>query len=42
MSSLDKLTVLGAGLLGGQIAWHSAFKGNTAVGTRSARCTSPS
>lgn len=27
MSSLDRLTVLGAGVLGGQIAWHSAFKG---------------
>jgi len=29
MSSLDRLTVLGAGVLGGQIAWHSAFKGKT-------------
>lgn len=29
MSSLDKLTVLGSGVLGGQIAWHSAFKGKT-------------
>lgn len=27
MSSLDNLTVLGAGVLGGQIAWQSAFKG---------------
>lgn len=31
MASLDKLTVLGAGVLGGQIAWHSAFKGKTVV-----------
>lgn len=31
MSSLDKLTVLGSGVLGGQIAWHSAFKGKTVV-----------
>ncbi|MCR1783778.1 3-hydroxyacyl-CoA dehydrogenase [Nocardioides carbamazepini] len=31
MSSLHKLTVLGAGVLGGQIAWHSAFKGKTVV-----------
>ncbi|MFD8006526.1 3-hydroxyacyl-CoA dehydrogenase [Streptomyces mirabilis] len=29
MSSLERLTVLGAGVLGGQIAWHSAFKGKT-------------
>lgn len=27
MSRLEKLTVLGSGVLGGQIAWHSAFKG---------------
>ncbi|WP_406335824.1 3-hydroxyacyl-CoA dehydrogenase NAD-binding domain-containing protein [Streptomyces sp. NBC_00203] len=27
MSRLDKATVLGSGVLGGQIAWHSAFKG---------------
>ncbi|RNL62726.1 3-hydroxyacyl-CoA dehydrogenase [Nocardioides marmoriginsengisoli] len=27
MSSLHNLTVLGAGVLGGQIAWQSAFKG---------------
>jgi 3-hydroxyacyl-CoA dehydrogenase len=27
MSSLDNLTVLGAGVLGGQIAWHSAYMG---------------
>ena len=30
-SNLDRLTVLGAGVLGGQIAWHSAFKGKTVV-----------
>ncbi len=30
-SKLDRLTVLGAGVLGGQIAWHSAFKGKTVV-----------
>jgi len=30
-SSLDKVTVLGAGVLGGQIGWHSAFKGKTVV-----------
>ncbi len=29
MSRLDKVTVLGSGVLGGQIAWHSAFKGKT-------------
>lgn len=29
MSSLDKVAVLGAGVLGAQIAWHSAFKGKT-------------
>jgi 3-hydroxybutyryl-CoA dehydrogenase len=29
MSSLERFTVLGAGVLGGQIAWHSAFKGRT-------------
>jgi 3-hydroxyacyl-CoA dehydrogenase len=28
-SNLDRVTVLGAGVLGGQIAWHSAFKGKT-------------
>lgn len=28
-SKLDNVTVLGAGVLGGQIAWHSAFKGKT-------------
>lgn len=27
--NLQNLTVLGAGVLGGQIAWHSAFKGKT-------------
>lgn len=30
-STLDRLTVLGAGVLGGQIGWHSAFKGKTVV-----------
>jgi 3-hydroxybutyryl-CoA dehydrogenase len=30
-SNLQNLTVLGAGVLGGQIAWHSAFKGKTVV-----------
>ena len=30
-SHLDTLTVLGAGVLGGQIGWHSAFKGKTVV-----------
>jgi len=30
-SGLDRLTVLGAGVLGGQIAWHSAFRGKTVV-----------
>ena len=30
-SRLDRLTVLGAGVLGGQIGWHSAFKGKTVV-----------
>ena len=28
---LNNLTVLGAGVLGGQIAWHSAFKGKNVV-----------
>jgi 3-hydroxybutyryl-CoA dehydrogenase len=28
-SGLDHIAVLGAGVLGGQIAWHSAFKGKT-------------
>ncbi len=28
---LNRLTVLGAGVLGGQIAWHSAFKGKQVV-----------
>jgi 3-hydroxyacyl-CoA dehydrogenase len=31
ISQLDNLTVLGAGILGGQIAWHSAFKGKSVV-----------
>lgn len=30
-SNLNRVTVLGAGVLGGQIAWHSAFKGKTVV-----------
>jgi 3-hydroxyacyl-CoA dehydrogenase len=30
-SNLDRLTVLGTGVLGGQIAWHSAFKGKSVV-----------
>lgn len=28
---IQHLTVIGAGVLGGQIAWHSAFKGKTVV-----------
>ena len=31
MSTLNRMTVLGSGVLGGQIAWHSAFKGKTVV-----------
>ncbi|KXF54830.1 3-hydroxybutyryl-CoA dehydrogenase [Rhodococcus sp. SC4] len=31
MATLNRLTVLGSGVLGGQIAWHSAFKGKTVV-----------
>ena len=31
MSNLNNITVLGCGVLGGQIAWHSAFKGKTVV-----------
>jgi len=30
-SKLNKLTVIGAGVLGGQIAWQSAYKGKTVV-----------
>lgn len=30
-SKINTLTLLGAGVLGGQIAWHSAFKGKTVV-----------
>ena len=30
-SELNKLTVLGAGVLGGQIAWHSAYMGKDVV-----------
>jgi 3-hydroxybutyryl-CoA dehydrogenase len=29
--SVERLTVLGSGVLGGQIGWHSAFKGKTVV-----------
>lgn len=29
MTNITYLTVLGSGVLGGQIAWHSAFKGKT-------------
>ncbi|NMO02758.1 3-hydroxyacyl-CoA dehydrogenase [Gordonia sp. TBRC 11910] len=31
MPNLNRITVLGAGVLGGQIAWHSAFKGKSVV-----------
>ena len=31
MSRIDHLTTLGSGVLGGQIAWHSAFRGKTVV-----------
>ncbi len=31
MSRINNLTVMGSGVLGGQIAWHSAFKGKTVV-----------
>jgi 3-hydroxyacyl-CoA dehydrogenase len=31
VSNLQKLTVLGGGVLGGQIAWHSAFMGKDVV-----------
>ncbi|MCW5262231.1 3-hydroxyacyl-CoA dehydrogenase [Verminephrobacter eiseniae] len=31
MSYVNHLTVLGAGVLGGQITWHSAFKGKSVV-----------
>lgn len=30
-SGIQDLTVIGGGVLGGQIAWHSAFKGKTVV-----------
>lgn len=30
-NTLKNVTVIGAGVLGGQIAWHSAFKGKTVV-----------
>lgn len=29
MSRLNKVTLLGSGVLGGQISWHSAYKGKT-------------
>ena len=29
MSKIKNLTVMGSGVLGGQIAWHSAFKGKS-------------
>jgi len=31
VQELNNLTVLGAGVLGGQIAWQSAFKGKSVV-----------
>jgi len=31
MSRINHLTTLGSGVLGGQIAWHSAFRGKTVV-----------
>ncbi|WP_415977266.1 3-hydroxyacyl-CoA dehydrogenase [Rhodococcus sp. 077-4] len=31
MSSISSVTLLGSGVLGGQIAWHSAFKGKNVV-----------
>ncbi|WP_319456470.1 MULTISPECIES: 3-hydroxyacyl-CoA dehydrogenase [unclassified Mycobacterium] len=31
MSRLDRVTLLGSGVLGGQIAWHCAFKGKSVV-----------
>ncbi|HSW14485.1 MAG TPA: 3-hydroxyacyl-CoA dehydrogenase [Solimonas sp.] len=31
MSQLNHITVIGSGVLGGQIAWHSAYKGKTVV-----------
>ncbi len=31
IQQLDSVTVLGAGVLGGQIAWHSAYRGKTVV-----------
>ena len=30
-SKLNKLTVIGAGVLGGQIAWQSAFRGKDVI-----------
>lgn len=31
MSNINKVTVLGSGVLGGQIAWHTAYKGKSVV-----------
>jgi 3-hydroxybutyryl-CoA dehydrogenase len=31
IQQLDRVSVLGAGVLGGQIAWHSAYQGKTVV-----------
>ncbi len=31
VQQLDRVSILGAGVLGGQIAWHSAYKGKTVV-----------
>ena len=31
MSRIHHVTTLGSGVLGGQIAWHSAFRGKTVV-----------
>jgi len=31
MSRINQVTTLGSGVLGGQIAWHSAFRGKTVV-----------
>ncbi|GAA3524843.1 3-hydroxyacyl-CoA dehydrogenase [Aeromicrobium panaciterrae] len=31
MSRLNNVTLLGSGVLGGQIAWHSAYKGKTVI-----------
>jgi len=31
MTALNNVTVLGSGVLGGQIAWHNAFRGKRVV-----------